>query len=109
MNWLIQWKALSDRTAGVIEAGNIYLHGLISGTDDPYSTAKKQLLPRFHRLFEEMETFAAQHGSVLPPLALVILREFLDENRSLLTSPAMTPPATVKSALPALLSAQEGS
>ena len=102
MNWLTQWKALSDRIAGIIEAGSLYYRTQVRTSDDPYGTVKNQLLPRFQRLFVDLEAFVDRHGAALPPGARTVIVDFIDSNRGLFTNPAMTPEATAKSALPAL-------
>ncbi len=102
MNWLTQWKALSDRIAGIIEAGSLYYQTQIRSSEDSYSTVKKQLLPRFRRLFKELEDFVDRHDAALPPGARSVVADFLDSNRDLFTNLALAPEAVVKSALPTL-------
>lgn len=102
MNWLTQWKALSARTAGLLEAGSLYYQSQVRSSDDPYGTADKQLLPRFKRLYEDLDVFSDDHLPALPRGASTVLTEFLTSNRGLFTKPPMTADATVRPALTAL-------
>lgn len=102
MNWRTEWRALDARISGILEAGTLYFQGQVRSSEDPYGTAKSQLLPRFARIFTDLEAFHSSASPGLPTGASTVLGDFLDKNKPLFTSPSMTPEATVKAVLPTL-------
>ncbi|HEX8672353.1 MAG TPA: hypothetical protein VF710_10700 [Longimicrobium sp.] len=85
MIWLSEWRALSDRIAGVLDATLMFLRGLQIDNVDAFGTRRKQLLPICRSLYQAISTFREEHLTDLPPNGRATIARFLSENRQLFT------------------------
>ena len=79
MNWLIDWRALSARIKGILDAGSFFYRALHNSSEDPRSVKRKILLENAAKIFENLKGFLVKYRSVLPKEALECLISFLDK------------------------------
>ena len=85
MNWLIDWKAISARIQGLLDAGAFFYRALHHSSEDALSVKKKVLLDNAEKIFKNLNEFSEKFKSALPNDALVSLKNFL-------TKPEMSDP-----------------
>ncbi len=74
MSWRTEWKAISNRISGLLEAGTFYFQDL--DDKDAHSVGEKELLPHAKSIFECILEFKKSYENSLPPLALVCLKRY---------------------------------
>lgn len=89
MNWLIDWKAISARIQGLLDAGTFFYRALHHSSEDARSIKKKVLLENAEKIFVNLNEFSEKFKSVLP-------RDALDSLNSFLTKPEMKDPKLFK-------------
>ena len=62
-----EWKALSDHINGFSEALKLYL--TLTKFRDVYGIAKKELLPHFYSIWNQVENYSNTYRSILSPQA----------------------------------------
>lgn len=75
-----QWKVLSSRIHGLMQAGQLHAIFLSSSSDDSFGRGNV-LLEQCNNVLCEIENFKNQHQRVLPPIALASI-ERLDETKN---------------------------
>ena len=78
MSWRTEWKALSDRIEGLLEAGRFFAQLWASRSSDSYGAAKKELLPHARTIFQDIIKFQNNYMSSLPPSAGDSLNRFIN-------------------------------
>lgn len=96
MSWRVEWKAISDRIAGLLDSCRFYLESKAIRSDDPYSVAKNQLLPQAEAIFKLLEQFHLGHASMLPSQASTCLNKFVQQFRSHFSDSTMDSQAAVQ-------------
>jgi hypothetical protein len=79
--WRTEWKAISDRIQGLLDAGRFYLESQLVRREDSYNVANGELLPHIRRVVEALETFHADYQALLPPTAVACLKRFIERSR----------------------------
>ena len=77
MSWRTEWKAISDRIEGLLEAGRFFVQLWIARASDPYGTVKRELLPHARSIFQDIMAFKSNYISSLPPTAVASMERFL--------------------------------
>lgn len=80
MTWLTEWKAISGRIAGLLEAGRFCIQCMTIKATDEYGAWKRELMPHSEQIFVELREFEKRHGPVLPAAGRARLERFLDAN-----------------------------
>src|SRR5258706_6229273 len=89
MNWHTEWRAISDRIAGLVEATTVYLRALKVSNSDGYGVRRKHLLPASRHIYASIKRYAETHAAELPASARDVLARFLSDNESLLTNESL--------------------
>jgi hypothetical protein len=69
MSWRIEWRAISNRIQGFSQASKIFLQFKNAGVSDPYSAAKKELLPHAQAILKEIIKFYKTYEPILTKCA----------------------------------------
>jgi len=80
MSWRAEWKAISDRIEGLMEAGCFFVQMWVSHSSDSYGTVKKVLLPNARDTYQCILRFKQDYSQSLPKKALDSLEQFTDES-----------------------------
>ena len=86
MNWLTEWRAISDRIRGFVEAATVFIEGNGMSNPDAYGTRRKHLLPAARGIYVSIRDFGERHASGLPLTARESLTRFLTSTEGLLTN-----------------------
>ncbi|MBI3129660.1 MAG: hypothetical protein HYZ11_18785 [Candidatus Tectomicrobia bacterium] len=87
MSWRTEWKAISDRIQGLLNAGRFFLETQRVSSSDDYGVADKQLLPQSRDIFQNLDQFRAKYGPTLPNAAVECLNRFVETYRSNFNKP----------------------
>ncbi len=104
MSWRTEWKALSDRIQGLLEAGRFFVQIWVGQSGDSYGAIKKELLPHARSIFETILRFRDNYQSSLPASAVLTLNRFIDNHQSYYSSQDIDAIEGLKLLLPALAS-----
>src|SRR5258707_13812499 len=85
MNWITEWRAISDRIRGFVDATTIFLDANGMQNPDSYGTRRKHLLPAARAIFESVKQFATRHDAALPLTARQTLSRFSELGQGILT------------------------
>lgn len=77
MSWRTEWRALSDRIAGLAESGRFLLASLSAQANDQFAVTRKHILPEAREIIAALEKFRQRHETVLPPTAASAIKEVL--------------------------------
>ena len=87
MSWRAEWKAISDQIQGLVDGGKFYLESLRIRNEDPYSIARKRIMPHAKGIYEAVKKLKERYELVLPPSANKCLDDFIkDDNFNKLLS-----------------------
>ena len=78
-----QWKALSSRIRGLIQAGQLHASYLSVRSSDSYGRAKR-LREHSERVLSALESFQKQFQQALPPAALASIDNFIRQTGGLI-------------------------
>ncbi len=84
MTYIDQWRALSSRIRGLMEAGHLHVQYLTVRSQDSYGTGK-QLREQAERILTALCSFRDSFQLMLPPLAITIIDEFIARTNPLIT------------------------
>lgn len=84
MSYLAEWKALSTRIQGMLQAGLLHSQLLAVRSSDDYSGGR-HLLEQTTSVFEALQKFADQYSDSLPQPARETLQQFIKKNTDLFT------------------------
>lgn len=87
MSYIEQWKALSSRIHGLVQAGELHAHYLAVRSSDTYGRAKR-LRDQSASILAALTAFADRFQHVLPSEASDIVRRFLGEMTPLICGEA---------------------
>jgi len=104
MSWRTEWKAISDRIEGLLEAGRFFAQLWVGRSSDSYGTAKKELLPHARAIFQDIIKFQSNYISSLPPTAVDSLNRFVQLHNQNFTSQDIDEIEGLKLLLPCLAS-----
>jgi hypothetical protein len=76
-----EWKAISDRIEGLLEAGRFFVQLWRAQASDSYGTIKKDLLPQARDIFEDINKFKESYGISLSPEAIISIERFIDRRK----------------------------
>jgi len=79
MNWYEEWKALSARIHGLLNAGSFFFTALQHSSSDDMSVKRKILLASADKIFRSLNTYLRDYQSTFPKEALESLKKFLDQ------------------------------
>jgi len=79
MNWYQEWKSISARIHGLIDAGSFFYSTLVHSTSDSQSVMKKILLPGAKKIFDNLHDYLDTYRTTFPPDALESLENFLKQ------------------------------
>lgn len=82
MNWRTEWKAISDRIEGLLEAGLFFAQLYRAKASDCYGTVNKELLPHARDIFHKIEEYRKNFESILPQSAVHSIVRFIDRHKS---------------------------
>ena len=102
MNWLTEWRAISDRIAGFVDAATVFIDGNGMSNPDAYGTRRKHLLPAARGIYGSISQFAERHKDSLPLTAREALARFIGLGEGLLTEPGLDNSEAVLAAASAL-------
>ncbi len=89
MSWHTEWKAISDRVHGLLEAGRFFLSGALVNSSDPGSVTRRILIPQAQELFKVLSQFRDSYQAILPPSAGDSLNRFITEAPGYLENTAL--------------------
>lgn len=89
MTYIDQWRALSSRIRGLMEAGHLHVQYLTVRSQDSYGTGK-QLREQAERILTALCSFRDSFQLMLPPLAITIIDEFIARTNPLITDTSGT-------------------
>lgn len=92
MNYTDQWKALSSRIQGLVQAGTLYAQYLRVRSSDSYGSAKR-LREQSKDILNELLAFRVGFSESLPPAALAAIEKFRTITGPLIVNEAITPDA----------------
>jgi hypothetical protein len=78
LSWRTEWKAISNRIEGLLEAGRFFAQLWHSQASDSYGTVKKDLLPQARHIFEDIKQFKETYRLTLSPEAIVSIERFVE-------------------------------
>lgn len=81
MNWRTEWRAISDRIGGFVEATTVFLRGLGVENSDGYATRRKHLLPAARDIYAAITRFGEVHRSALPPPGQISVERFVKDGK----------------------------
>jgi len=84
MTYADQWRALSSRIRGLMEAGQLHAHYLAVRSSDPYGRGRR-LHEQCESILAAMQSFRAAFGKSLPPSALTAIDDFVTRHGNLIT------------------------
>lgn len=79
MNWHHEWKALSARIKGLLDAGNFFYSAHQHSSADDQSVRKKILLKNAEKIFSSLNDYLESYRSSFPEEALSSLERFLNQ------------------------------
>lgn len=86
MSWAIEWKALSHRIHGLLEAGQFFSQVASVTGNDSYKGDGIILLEQAGRIFNEIESFARRFSNKIPDRANKTLDQFVTQRGSRFTN-----------------------
>ncbi len=104
MSWRSEWRAISDRIQGFLDANRFYLESKRIRSDDPYRVAKKLLLPQAQNIFRDLTQFNSTHPGSLPGAARECLQDFLNSTHQMFFDDKLDDQASVQFSTTALAS-----
>lgn len=92
MNYKDQWKALSSRIQGLVQAGTLHAQYLHVRSSDTYGSAKR-LRAHGEDILSELMALRAGFSETLPPAALAAIEKFTTTAGPLIANKGSTPDA----------------
>lgn len=92
MNYMDQWKALSSRIHGLVQAGTLHAQYLRVRSSDSYGSAKR-LREQGKGVLDELLALQTGFRESLPPAALTAIEKFRTTSSPLIASVASVPDA----------------
>jgi len=102
LSWRTEWKAISDRISGLLEAGSFYFQD--SDPRDAHSIAENELLPHAKSIFQCVSEFRQTYEKSLPPSALLCLKRITGDGPNYLVSRNVTGRKGIQAILTSLAS-----
>ena len=90
MTYLDQWRALSSRIRGLMEAGHLHAQYLAVRSSDSYGRGKR-LREQGERVLAALRTFRESFHQVLPPPAVTAIDDFITRTSILINDTTGTP------------------
>jgi hypothetical protein len=90
MTYLDQWKALSSRIRGLMEAGHLHAQYLAVRSSDTYGRGKR-LREQGERILAALRAFRDSFQQVLPPPAVTAIDDFVGRTSTLINDTTGTP------------------
>ena len=90
MSYLDQWKALSSRIRGLMEAGHLHAQYLAVRSSDSYGRAKR-LHEQAERILTALRAFRDSYHQTIPSVAVTAVDDFIAQNSTLLNDTTGTP------------------
>jgi len=104
LSWRIEWKAISDRIEGLLEAGRLFAQLWIGHGSDHKGIIKQDLAPHARSIFQDIKKFKDNYESSLPPTALASIERFLSHENNFMAEPIRSDLDGIKFVLPCLAS-----
>jgi hypothetical protein len=104
MSWRTEWKAISDRIEGLMEAGRFFVQLWVGHSSDTYGTAKRELLPHARSIFQSILKFQEHYSQSLPPTAVASLSRFTQQYKDRFSAQDINEIEGLKLLLPCLAS-----
>jgi hypothetical protein len=104
LSWRTEWKAISDRIEGLLEAGSLFVQLWIARASDPQRTVNIELIPHARSIFQDIKKFKENYESSLPPTALASIERFLSHENNFMAEPIRSGADGLKFVLPCLAS-----
>ncbi len=79
MNWYQEWKALSARIHGLLDAGSFFYSALQQSSSDDLSVRRKILLKNAKTIFDSLNNYLKEYQSTFPKEASESLTRFLEQ------------------------------
>lgn len=106
MNWLIDWRAISLKIKGLLDAGTFFYRALHTSSEDSRSVKEKVLLPNAEKILGNLRDFSVKYQSELPKVAVECLNSFINtpemKDQSLFKPEGSWAPGNVQFALTSL-------
>ena len=83
MNWRTEWRAISDRITGLVDAATVYFQALKVSNSDGYAVRRKHLLPEARDIYARLRDYSDRHSAQLPVSASAALQRFLSTHQQL--------------------------
>jgi len=90
MTYAEEWKAISSRIRGLMQAGELHARFLGIRSSDSYGRARK-LRDQCERVLSVLDTYRATYKDSLPPAALAGIKSFIDTHGGLIRDTSGTP------------------
>ena len=90
MTYADQWKALSSRIRGLMQAGELHARYLAVRSSDTYGRARR-LREQSESVVSALEAFRDRFGHALPPAALASIDDFIEKTGPLIRDANGTP------------------
>ncbi|MBI4595550.1 MAG: hypothetical protein HY730_04130 [Candidatus Tectomicrobia bacterium] len=79
MNWYQEWRALSARIQGLLDAGSFFYSAAEHSSSDNLSVRKKILLTNAEKIFSSLTKYLKEYESTFPEGAFESLKRFLEQ------------------------------
>jgi len=79
MNWYQEWRALSARIHGLLDAGSFFYSALQHSSSDNLGVRIKILLGNAKKIFESLNNYLKEYQSTFPKEAFESLKRFLEQ------------------------------
>jgi len=81
LSWRTEWKAISDRIDGLLEAGQFFVQLWRGNTSDSYRTVKNDLLPQAREIFGDINKFKDNYRLSLSPEAINSIEKLIERRQ----------------------------
>lgn len=81
MSWRVEWKAISDKTEGLLEAGRFFLQVYSVQASDSYGVIRNELIPHAKNIFNIINKFSKDYATSISPAARECLYKFINSYR----------------------------
>lgn len=98
-----QWKALSSRIRGLMQAGQLHAQYLAVQSSDTYNRGRR-LHEQSQRVLSALRSFRDSFHQSLPPVALAAIHDFMERSGALITNTPSAPNAQQECVWAALVS-----
>ena len=87
LKWHTEWRAISARIKGLVEAGNLFFKSIEKHAEDSFGTLRNILFPQAEKVYFLIDKFRKDFETQLPEQAISCIDEFIKSSRPNFTEP----------------------